>query len=740
VSDTSSDAVPSSTIPPPGASQLDVAREPHVDDEGEVFVPRQLPPVPRHFTNRRRELDELNTELTTSTGQMPILVLTGTGGVGKTTLAVWWSSHISDRFPDGVLYVNMGAFDPNGPLSPDDALGHFLRSLGASSDQIPMLLEERAALFRSMTRRKTLLMLLDNVTSASQVRPLLPASDQCVVIITARSRMDGLILDGARLVNLDPLDDDAAVDLISSVVPPKRLNAERAATVRLVARCAGLPIALSIAAARLAARPRLSVGRVAEELDREHSRMGALSIRGELSVQAVFDVSYRRLPPNAARLYRLLGLHPGESFSAYVACALLDKSKREADDLLDVLVEASMINEVDEERFAFHDLVRLHARQCADAEETHDDRVAAVGRILDFYISAASRADQLINLLGRVDEVAGRTTKATPNFSSHSEAIAWVDVERRNVLASFKLAIEFGLEPRAVRLANSIIYFLRLMGYWNEALDMCRDVTERCAEGGDPAALADLTFYCGDIHRLAGSLPEARSSYERAIATYESLGDRYRTARALHSIGDIERADGHYDVAVEQYAACLDIYRGLSIPIAEARALHSIADAYRLSGRHDDAIAHYGQLLDSYRDLDDKVGAARVQHSIGDIIAVSGRYEEALENCNRALSVYRDLGDRLGEADALRSIGAIHATMDDHAASVRFYEDAEVIYRSLRNLRHEAMVLREMGRSLVRLGRDADARVRLRRALEILESAGAEEAEAVRAEIDGISS
>jgi predicted ATPase len=360
--------------------------------------PRQLLAPPADFSGRVVELVRLDELVAASerTEAPALVVLTGPGGVGKTALALQWAHNSRGRFPDGQLYVDLAGFGGGDPLDPGEALGRFLRALGVPPQQVPAALAEQTALFRSMTAQKSLVLLLDNAYSTAQARVLLPASGRAVVLVTSRSRLVGLMADGARMLSVAPLGEAAAMTMLSRAVGDERVAGEPEQAAKLVTLCGGLPIAVRLTAARLAARSRWSLNRVVAELADEHARLAALSAAGDVSLQASFDLSYRQLPDCPATLYRRLGLHPGREFDLGVCSAVLEGEPTEVEDGLYELVDNNLVEEIAEDRFRFHDLLRLHARHRASLDDPAPVRELTLRRMLEWYLAAAMAADQVL--------------------------------------------------------------------------------------------------------------------------------------------------------------------------------------------------------------------------------------------------------------------------------------------------------------------------------------------------------
>jgi len=363
--------------------------------------PRQLPMDVPYFTGRASEITQLDGVLMTQTADdrpraVVISAIDGTAGVGKTALAVHWAHQVQHRFPDGQLHINLRGYDAGPAVTPDEALNRFLRALGVSSARIPTELDERAALYRSLLVGRRMLILLDNAATSQQVRPLLPGSPGCQVVVTSRSSLSGLVVrEGARRITLDALRPDDALVLLRQLIGPNRTDAERPAAAELARLCAFLPLALRIAAERAASSPHTTLADLVRELTDEHHRLELLATDDEATtVRAVFSYSYGNLDPDHARAFRLLSLHPGPDISTPAAAALIGVSLTCARQLLDALRHAHLIESVSHDRYRFHDLLRLYATERANVEETEQDRTTAIRRVLSWYLHAADAADR----------------------------------------------------------------------------------------------------------------------------------------------------------------------------------------------------------------------------------------------------------------------------------------------------------------------------------------------------------
>jgi tetratricopeptide (TPR) repeat protein len=651
-------------------------------------LPRDVP----CFVNRDNSLDQIREGRRASA---PVYAIDGMPGVGKTSFAVHVAHSIASEYPDARLFIGLHSKDRHRvPIHPGAALSTLLRMLGVPSNEIPDTLDGRAALWRARLAPQRVLVIYDDAASSEQVEPLLTGSPGSLAIVTSRRRLARL--DWIQRITLNPLTLADAEELFGRTLGPERAYDELE-PVRAVARhCGCLPLAIKLVAARLRYRPVWSVADMATLLVEAEDRLGEIRAEGD-EVATAFELSYRDLNPELRRFFRRLGLHPGPEFDEYAAAALLGVDLGLARRSLEELYDHNLLDQPRFGRYLLHDLIYSYAQGLARQDEDAAEAKEAIDRILNYYLAAGIAADRSINLLMRRREWTPAQSLATPSFTSHAQAMEWMEAERTNLHASIQLAVDADRPIMAARIAHAIAYFLRLKGYWNEMFDLCNLAKGLFVAASDRAGSADMSFYIGDIDRLTGRRPEALERYREAIIIYQELGDRHQEARALHSLGDVVRSARDYAEARRYYMAALAIYRELGNSLAEARAMHSLADNGRLSGHdHDDARSRYRQALEIYRRHNDQVGQVRVLHGIADLEIGFGSHEDALANCEAALDQYRRLGDRLGEADALSSIGKTHAAIAEVASAIRNFEAALDVYRSLGDLHGQAMTLRAL--------------------------------------------
>jgi tetratricopeptide (TPR) repeat protein len=653
----------------------------HAKGAEEIPVPRQLLPAPGWFADRSRECRELNRLL--DDGGHRVAVVCGPGGVGKTALALRWLHDVEDRFPDGQLFADLGAFNPDGPVSPSEVLGRFLRALGIPAEAVPVMrdtraeLAEQAALYRSVTARLSVAVLLDNAESVAQVRPLLPASQTSVAVVTSRWRLGGLVRDGGYLVPLAPLEPTAAVELLTRSVGEKRVAGEPGPADRLAELCGHMPLAVSVAGARLAARPHRSIIRAVEDLADQRSRLAKLSVDGDVSVAAIFDLSYRELPAQAARSYRLLSLHPGPDFGHEVTAAAVDVAEAEAEDLLDVLIDASLLTDVGEDRYRFHDLLRLHARHWAETEDDAGERDSAVRRIIEWYLRATIAADRTVIPLAWRLGPGYRQNEDTPRTDrSSAHALDWMESALPNLMAALRTAASRGWDELAWQLCEamwSLFVYRRPMPEWISATTLG---IESAGRVGHQTAESQMRRLLGSALQQAGRFVDAEREAAAALALAREGGNEPLEEAALQLAGTALRSQGQHDQAVVVHRTALALSRRIGDRRREALALRRLGQSLCDAGQLDEAILF---LLDGCS-LAAALPDARVEAMTATVLASAltqaGRSAEAVGPLESALVVMRESGSDDYQATVLTALGDVAEGLADLAAAREHFRQA----------------------------------------------------------------
>jgi tetratricopeptide (TPR) repeat protein/transcriptional regulator with XRE-family HTH domain len=658
-----------------------------------VVVPRQLPGAVAHFTGRAAELAAL-TGLLDQAGAQPagtvvISAIGGTAGVGKTALAVRWAHQVAGRFGDGQLYVNLRGFDPSGPpAAPEAAIRGFLDALGVPDGRIPPGPEAQAGLYRSLLAGKRLLIVLDNARDEQQVRPLLPASPASLVLVTSRSQLGGLAAaEGARLISLDVLTHGEAVQLLAARLGGARAAAEPAAVDRIARLCACLPLALSVVAARAAARPGFSLAALAGELADATGRLDALDAGDPAaSVRAVFSWSTRQLSPAAARMFRLLGLHPGPDITAAAAASLAGIAEADARRLLGELARAQLIAEHLPGRYAFHDLLRAYAAEQAHHTDTDTDRHQATGRVLDHYLhTAAAAARLLIPSKEPVVLAPLRPGAAARRPADHRQAMAWFEAEHQVLLAAITLAAGSGFDAHAWQLPWAMGAFLQPRGHWQEWAATQRTALAAATRLGDTAAQAMcsrlLAIACTDL----GDHDQARAHLASSLALYQRLGDRVGEAKIQQSLFVLAEGQGRYADALGHAEQALRLYQAIGDKANEAAALNAVGWTHGLLGDYQQARAFCRQALT----LNTEICHPRLEGEIRDSLGYAehhlGHPAEAAACYQHALSLHREAGDRFHEANTLTHLGDTRHAAGELAQAREAWRQALAILEDLQH-------------------------------------------------------
>nr|WP_318533313.1 MULTISPECIES: tetratricopeptide repeat protein [Actinoalloteichus] len=646
------------------------------------------------FTGRAEELRLLD-RMRSDSSSRSLTVVSGLGGVGKTTLAAQWLQRITEETPDGQLYADLGGFGVDAVL-PERVLAAFLRALGASDQQIPDELPERTALFRTMTADKAVAVLLDNAGTAAQVRPLLPTSAQSIVVVTSRVRLIGLGMDGARFLALSPLDEESAVELLASFVGSERAAAERDSTSRLARQCGCLPVALSVAGAQLAARPRLRISRVVTNLDDQESRLTRLSAEA-VSVESIFDLSYGGLPSDAARLYRRLGWHPGREFGLAAAAAAAGESEDETDELLETLLESNLLEERAEGRLRFHDLLRLHARSRCAVDEGAD----AARAVVEHYLRAAVRADLVLMPLRPAEGPMFDAVRPEPAaFASPTEALAWLLVEHDNLTSALRQAIERGWDDLAWQFSQAM---------WGLYLN-----TRRFREWID--------------------------NHRQGVAAARRLGDPLVEARLLVQLTVALSRAGRFDEVVEEARRALRLAEELDAPTIQSTALAHLGEAARRRHDGEEALRLLRRALsiEEQAESGTERGAALRRRLLGRVLLDLGRYDEAITELTKAKLVLIGLSDVPNATRAAVVLGDAHARAGDFEAAQAELTAALAAVDQTSSVFVRAEVHRGLGELHHRRDEFPQARVHLQRALVLLGEENPEDAAAVRERLSAI--
>jgi DNA-binding SARP family transcriptional activator/uncharacterized protein HemY len=699
--------------------------------EPQRVTPRELPPAVPGFTGRSAELRALTRLLDQSGQHVPeavvILAIGGTAGVGKTALAVHWGHQVADRFPDGQLYVNLRGYDPGQPVPAADALAGFLCSLGVPGQDIPPEAEQRAARYRSLLAGKQVLVVLDNAGSADQVRPLLPGTPACTVVVTSRDALAGLVArDGAARLDLDLLPLEEAVALLRPLIGV-RAAAEPAAAAELAGQCCRLPLALRVAAELAASRPAAPLAGLTAELADLRTRLDLLDAGGDqrTEVRAVFSWSYRHLDADAARTFRLLGLHPGPDLEPYAAAALTAATVPRARRALDTLARAHLIQPAAPGRYGMHDLLRGYARELAATVDGEKEQHAALTRLFGHYLhTAATAMDTLFPAdRNRHPRIPCPATPVPP-LADPAVAREWLDGERAALAAAAGHTAAHDWPGHATRLATTLSRYLRNGCHFPEARIIFGHALGAARRTGDRAAQATALNQIGEFDWLQSRFQQASDHQRQALALFRAAGDRAGEAHALGGIGRAESRLGRYEQAARHQQEAVAIFRDLGDRFGEARALSNLGAARRLQGRYQEAAGYYRQTLDLSRAIGDRQVEAGALVRLGVVDLWLGRYQHAARYLKQALALLQETGSAVDEPGVLIRLGEVYLKLGHYEQAAGTLEQALGASRKIGDRNQEADALNSLGEVLFQTGEAGKARAHHAAALRLASEVG----------------
>ncbi|MGW4467634.1 BTAD domain-containing putative transcriptional regulator [Micromonospora sp. NPDC004704] len=658
-------------------------------------VPRQLPARPPLFIGRSAELVALTTPDDTR-----LWVICGTGGVGKTWLVSRWAHDNLWRFPDGQLWVNLRGFEPAATaVPPSTAVRGILDALGVPAGSVPTDLDAQIGLYRSLVAEKRMLIVLDNARDAEQVRPLLPGGAGCLVLVTSRNQMSGLVAtEAARSLTLDLLTADESRALLAGRLGIERVSAEPEAVDQIVAGCARLSLALAVVAARAASHPGFPLADLAAEL---HNPDGALDAfdSGDplLDVRAALSWSYRAISPPAARVFRLLGLHPGPDISVPAVASLAGLPINRVRPLLAELSRAHLIAEQSPGRYACHDLLRAYATELGQADDPEPERHRALRRLIEHYLHTAYRAAQLLDPhRDPIDPDPPGRDVAVERPDDYEAAMGWLTAEHPVLVAVIGQAAEHGFDTRAWQLAWSMVTYFDRRGHWHDRLAIQHAALASAARLGDLPMQAISHRDLARAYTLLGRYPDAHRHLREAFDLLGLLGDHVGQAHTHLNLSMVYQQQGELHEAIRHDLLSLDLYRATGHQSGEANALNNTG-------------WHYAQV---------------------------GDYPQALDYCEKALVLHEEIGNRVGEANTWDSLGFVHHHTGDYTRAAACFQHAIDLARTLGTRYGEAEALHHLGDTRLAGGDPVAARAAWRQARTILLDIGHPEAEDVAAKLD----
>ena len=690
-----------------------------------VPVPRELPPDVYGFTGRAAELGALD-QLLDQPGEGPgvglISAVAGTAGVGKTALALRWAHRVGSRFPDGCLYVDLRGYDPDRPVRPAEALAGFLRSLGVDGADIPHDEAERAARYRSLLAEARMLIVLDNARDTDQVRTLLPGGPGCVVLVTSRDTLTGLVArHGAHRVGLDPLTPAEAVELLG-VLLGRRVADEPDAAAALAHRCARLPLTLRLVAELATGRAEATLAELDAELADVRHRLDRLDAGGDprTASRAVFSWSYRQLAADTARAFRLLGVFPGREIDPCAMAALAGTDLGRARSALADLARAHLVQPVRADRYGMHDLLRAYAADLAAGDPEHDRR-AALARLHEQQLHACSLA---MDLLAPFDR--DRRPKVpdsgwpVPELTDLASAFAWLDLERANLVATAVRAAEHGWPGHASQLAAILLRYLDTGAHYQDAELLYGTVVDTAAPADRAHALTSLGIVCWRLGRYS----DAVAHHELALEVASEIGDRAEQARALIGLGIVYWQLGRTADTLRSNQRALELYRELGDRIGQARVVGNLGNVHHGLKNNDVAVAHHRQALRLFREIGDPAGVANELSGLGSVLQEQGHFIEAMGHLQEALALAVQAGYRETEAQVLNNLGIVYRRLGRLADALEHHRRALELVQHIGDRCAEGYTLGYLGAVHQRMSEHADALEHHHRGLEIADEIG----------------
>ncbi|MDT5039436.1 MAG: hypothetical protein QOE51_421 [Actinoplanes sp.] len=675
----------------------------------QVRVSGALPPDLAEFTGRSAALDHIyRTRRRAAIGCDTVVIsaIEGMAGVGKTQLAVHAGHRLArEEAFERVLFVNLRGFHPDPALPPADpaaVLDGFLSLLGVPGQQIPYDLAARTAMYRRLLAGRRALVILDNAADAEQVRPLLPETPGCLVLITSRRSLAGLR--PSTHLAVDAFTPPEALLFLARAAPDFPAGDDPDAAARIASRCGHLPLALGLVVGHMRAKSGWTLTDHADWLDERHSAR-----RLDTGVELALDLSYQHLTADRQRLLRLLALHPGHDLDPYAAAALIGAELATADADLRHLGADHLLQQSLPARYAFHDLVRAYATAKAHDEDRSADRRAALTRLFDHYLGTAAAAmDTLHPAEAHLRPRIRPAGTPAPDLTAPPAALAWLDAERVTLVAVAGHTAAYGWPTHTDRLARTLFRYLE-GGHLADAVTVHGHAHRAARDSGDPAGQAHALAALGVANGRLGRYPAAAEHLGQALELFEQVGDQAGQARALNNLGTLAMRSGGYPAATGHYTQALALHRQTGTRTGEATTLSNLGLVEARQGRYPAAAGHFAQALALCRQTGDRTGEADTLDSLGDAEVRAGRYGSAGEHLRQALALFRRLGNRAGEGSVLDTIGTLYTRTGQWEKALEHHRQALAIFRASGDRDTEAWVLNGLGEAFRAAGRPADA-------------------------------
>ncbi|MCA1188974.1 MULTISPECIES: tetratricopeptide repeat protein [unclassified Saccharopolyspora] len=658
-----------------------------VSASGDVPLPHEVPYGPDPLLGRNHELGVLDGWLSRGDRRLTVAALSGSGGIGKTALAASWMHSRSDEFPEGQLYAELGTDGSGEPVSASEILGRFLRSLGVPSESIPIEPADRIGLYRSMTAGRSLQVLLDNATSAAQVRALLPNSPGSLVVVTSSARLAGLALDGARFLDVGPLAESSGMRLLAEVIGENRVDGEPEIALELVRLCSGFPLAIVVVGARMSTHPGWSISDVVEQLSSVDDRFSALSLHDDVSMESVFDLSYEAVSEQAAFVYRALSVCPGEDFSSELVRAVVGPHVDDVRDPVWELVEANLLVEKESRRFRFHDLIRAHARLCGEREDSAEQRDAARRLAMCWYLGRAAEADRAVNplreRLGSIfaSDTDRSATDRSAGFASAEAALDWYERERSNLLAVLHSGLQLGWDELVWQWCEVMWSFFLYRKWYDDWIQSHRAALGAAERVGSPLGEVRVRCQLGFAYLDLGRYEEAADVCAPALSLAEETGHANSISTALSQLAKAARGEKRFDEALAYLRRALRLAEGAGNRRSIALRLRRLGAVLADLHRYEEAVEHLRQSIDLLSEIGDQRGRARALTVLGRIQLEEGRLEEAGDALRASLEGMADSGSPSYVADVHVELATVAERGGDAASAREHLEIAEGLYR-----------------------------------------------------------
>jgi tetratricopeptide (TPR) repeat protein/transcriptional regulator with XRE-family HTH domain len=689
--------------------------------------PRQLPAPTGSFIGRSKEMAALSSLCDQSRAAAVISAIGGTAGVGKTALALRWAHARASEFPDGQLYVNLRGYDPGPPVLPYDALAGFLRALGLSGQNVPQDLAECSARYRSLLAGRRILVVLDNARDAEQIRPLLPATSGCMALVTSRDALAGLIArDGAYRLDVELLSPSEATALLRALIG-NRAESGSAAVPVIAARCAGLPLAIRVAAELISARRDTPLPVLGEELAGQRRPLDLLDADGDprTAVRGVFSWSYQHLAEPVARTFRLLGLHPGASFEPYAVAALTGSPIEQASQTLLALARAHLIHFAGQDRYSMHDLLRAYAAERADEQESGQDSQESLTRLFDYYVGTTAVAMDTLFPAGESRAAsAPRPPGPMPPVADAGVARDWLAANLATLveIAAFTAGTDWAGHTKS--LANALFRYLEAGSRFAERVAVYGHARRAASRSRDRAAEAEALNNLCLVDLRQGRYEQAAARLRQALELYTEVQHQTGQAYALGNLGVLDLLQGRYRDAVASLRRALALHHATGNLLGQARTLVNLGLVELRLGRHDQAARRFQRSFDLSQQVGSGTTEALALNGLGQVRLSQGNLWLAEDYLGKSLVRYRAAGDQAGEAEVLTGLGSVRRLGHNPRSAIEHCQRALALFRKVGDPAGQASALCGLARALAEDGDLQQARAQATMALALADKVG----------------